>query len=616
MNTSSKPKFIVKLLSKIHSPKELRALNQADLEHLAEEMRSFIIENVSRLGGHLGASLGTIEISIALHYAFNTPHDLLVWDVGHQAYGHKILTGRQNDFHTLRQLGGISGFPKIKESEYDNFGTGHSSTSISAILGMAIADRINGVNRQHIAVIGDASMQAGMAFEALNHAGVEDTNMLIILNDNCMSIDPSVGALNAFLEKASKVHEQNPNIVFEQLQGKHKQREANLFDDLGINYFGPCNGHDITQLLHIFEELKSIKGPKVLHVLTKKGKGYLPAETGNATFWHAPSNFDPNTGKVLHDKSNEEFPKFQDVFGKTMLDIAAQNPKVVGITPAMPSGSSLHWMLEKYPERCFDVGIAEQHAVTLSAGMAYNTLLPFCVIYSTFLQRAYDQLIHDVAIQNLKVIFCIDRAGLVGADGATHHGLYDIAYLRCVPNIHIAAPADGNELREMMFIAQTNEIQAPIAIRYPRGKVPVAYNPQLNAQVEWGRGRCFAEGKSIAILAIGPLVYEALKAAESLKKEYVDLAVYNMRFVKPLDLDLIREVTQKFATIITLENGSIAGGFGESIASELFKLRFSGELHQLGVADELVEHGSPEELFAHCGLNAEAIAKRVKMLLV
>lgn len=616
MSFPCKPKFIVKLLSKIHSPKELRALNKTDLEHLAEEMRSFIIENVSRLGGHLGASLGTIEISIALHYAFNTPHDLLVWDVGHQAYGHKILTGRRDDFHTLRQLGGISGFPKIKESEYDNFGTGHSSTSISAILGMAIADRINGVNRQHIAVIGDASMQAGMAFEALNHAGVEDTNMLIILNDNCMSIDPSVGALNAFLEKASKVLKQNPNIVFEQLQDKHKQREANLFDDLGINYFGPCNGHDIPQLLQIFEELKAIKGPKVLHVLSKKGKGYLPAETGNATFWHAPSNFDPNTGKVLHDKSSEEFPKFQDVFGKTMLDIAAQNPKVVGITPAMPSGSSLHWMLENYPERCFDVGIAEQHAVTLSAGMAYNKLLPFCVIYSTFLQRAYDQLIHDVAIQNLKIVFCIDRAGLVGADGATHHGLYDIAYLRCVPNIQIAVPADGNELREMMFLAQSDEIKTPIAIRYPRGKVPVAYNPQLNTQVEWGRGRCFTEGKSIAVLAIGPLVYEALKAAEKLKKENVDLAVYNMRFVKPFDVDLIGEVAQNFTTIITLEDGSIAGGFGELIASGLFKLRFSGELHQFGVPDELVEHGSPDELYAYCGLDADSIVNRIKMLLV
>ena len=615
MKSFYKSKITVKLLPKIHSPKELRTLNIADLECLAEEMRSFIIENVSRLGGHLGASLGTIEISIALHYAFNTPHDLLVWDVGHQAYGHKILTGRRDSFNTLRQLGGISGFPKISESIYDNFGTGHSSTSISAILGMAIADRINGVNRQHVAVIGDASMQAGMAFEALNHAGVEDTNLLIILNDNCMSIDPSVGALNAFLEKATKVFENKPDIVFEQLQNKYEFHENNLFDDLGIRYFGPTNGHDIANLLQVFEELKNIQGPKVLHVLTKKGKGFLPAETGNATFWHAPSNFDPSTGKVLHDKSNEDFPKFQDVFGKTMLDIASQNTKVVGITPAMPSGSSLHWMLAQFPERCFDVGIAEQHAVTLSAGMASNKLVPFCVIYSTFLQRGYDQLIHDVAIQNLKVIFCVDRAGLVGADGATHHGLYDIAYLRCVPNIQIAVPANGNELREMMLIAQSNTIQGPVAIRYPRGKVPIAFNVLQKLNVEWGKALCLKEGETVAILAIGPLVYEALHASEQLKKANVFLAVYNMRFVKPVDTDLLIEIAKKYSKLITLEDGSLAGGFGEYIASELLKLRFSGEFYQFGVPDKVIEHGSPDELYTFCELNADSIAKRVKMIM-
>ncbi|MCB0458836.1 MAG: 1-deoxy-D-xylulose-5-phosphate synthase [Flavobacteriaceae bacterium] len=579
-----------KILDTVHLPSDLRKIPVEDLPQLAQELREFIIDVVATKEGHLGASLGVVELTIALHYVFDTPNDLLVWDVGHQAYGHKILTGRKDIFHTNRQLGGISGFPKRSESEFDTFGVGHSSTSISSALGMAIASKLNGnLTKNHIAVIGDASIASGMAFEGLNHAGVTDANVLIILNDNAMGIDPSVGALKEYLTdvKANK-----------------KPRRANIIEALNFDYSGPIDGHDIDRLITELTRLKNLKGPRFLHIITTKGKGLQKAEEDQVTY-HAPGKFDKLTGEKLS-KSDENLPpKYQDIFGLTLVELAKKNKKIVGITPAMPTGSSLKFMLEEIPERAFDVGIAEQHAVTLAAGMATQGLIPFCTIYSTFLQRAYDQLIHDVALQNLPVIFCLDRAGLVGEDGATHHGVFDIAYLRCIPNLNIATPMNEIELRNMMYTAQLG-LKNPIAIRYPRGRgVTIDWQKPFE-KIEIGKGRALKEGTDIAVLSIGAIGNTITKAIENISS----VAHYNMRFVKPLDEGLLHTVFDKFNKIITVEDSIIKGGFGSAI------LEFANEHHYtnksiecLGIPDEFIEHGSVEELHKSIGLDVLSIKK-------
>ena len=579
-----------KILDTVHLPSDLRKIPVEDLPQLAQELREFIIDVVATKEGHLGASLGVVELTIALHYVFDTPNDLLVWDVGHQAYGHKILTGRKDIFHTNRQLGGISGFPKRSESEFDTFGVGHSSTSISSALGMAIASKLNGnLTKNHIAVIGDASIASGMAFEGLNHAGVTDANVLIILNDNAMGIDPSVGALKEYLTdvKANK-----------------KPRRANIIEALNFDYSGPIDGHDIDRLITELTRLKNLKGPRFLHIITTKGKGLQKAEEDQVTY-HAPGKFDKLTGEKLS-KSDENLPpKYQDIFGLTLVELAKKNKKIVGITPAMPTGSSLKFMLEEIPERAFDVGIAEQHAVTLAAGMATQGLIPFCTIYSTFLQRAYDQLIHDVALQNLPVIFCLDRAGLVGEDGATHHGVFDIAYLRCIPNLNIATPMNEIELRNMMYTAQLG-LKNPIAIRYPRGRgVTIDWQKPFE-KIEIGKGRALKEGTDIAVLSIGAIGNTITKAIENISS----VAHYNMRFVKPLDEGLLHTVFDKFNKIITVEDSIIKGGFGSAI------LEFANEHHYtnksiecLGIPDEFIEHGSVEELHKSVGLDVLSIKK-------
>ena len=579
-----------KILDTIHLPSDLREIPVEDLPQLAKELREFIIDVVSTKEGHLGASLGVVELTIALHYVFDTPNDLLVWDVGHQAYGHKILTGRKDIFHTNRQLGGISGFPKRSESEFDTFGVGHSSTSISAALGMAIASKLNGnLSKNHIAVIGDASIASGMAFEGLNHAGVTDANLLIILNDNAMGIDPSVGALKEYLTdvKANK-----------------KPKRANIIEALNFDYSGPVDGHDINGLITELTRLKALKGPRFLHIITTKGKGLQKAEEDQVTY-HAPGKFDKVTGEKLS-KSDENLPpKYQDVFGLTLVELAKKNKKIVGITPAMPTGSSLKFMLEEIPERAFDVGIAEQHAVTLAAGMATQGLIPFCTIYSTFLQRAYDQVIHDVALQNLPVIFCLDRAGLVGEDGATHHGVFDIAYLRCIPNLIIAAPMNEIELRNMMYMAQLG-LKNPISIRYPRGRgVTIDWKKPFE-KVEIGKGRALKEGADIAVLSIGAIGNTIMKAIDNIDS----VAHYDMQFVKPLDENLLHTVFSKFNKIITVEDGIIKGGFGSAILEFANKHHYTNKsIECLGIPDEFIEHGSVEELHKSVGLDILSIKK-------
>ena len=571
------------LLSKINCPADLRKLKKSQLPKLSEQLRQYIIDIVAENGGHLGASLGVVELSVALHYIFNTPEDQLVWDVGHQAYGHKILTGRKDIFHTNRIYNGISGFPKRSESEYDTFGAGHSSTSISAALGMALASKHKGdEKKQHIAVIGDGSMSGGMAFEALNHAGAEHSNLLVILNDNCMSIDPAVGALKEYLTDISTSHTYNkaknkiwrilgkiskfgPNAqkVAQKVEGAVKSTllgESNYFESLNFRYFGPIDGHDVKHLTTVLKDLKNIPGPKILHCLTKKGKGYDPAEEGCATQWHAPGLFQKETGKIIKDAPI----KYQDVFGKSIIELAKENDKIIGVTPAMLSGSSLGLMMEQMPERTFDVGIAEQHAVTFSAGLATQGLIPFCNIYSTFMQRAYDQLIHDVALQNLNVVFCLDRGGLVGADGATHHGAYDIAYLRCIPNMVVAAPMNEQELRNMMYTAQLPN-KGPFSIRYPRGN-GVMYNWETPfEELEIGKGQLVNEGEEIAILSIGHAGNFAISAQEDFAKTGLSIAHYDMRFVKPIDEDLLHNIFRKFDKVITLEDACLQGGFGSAV---------------------------------------------------
>ena len=585
------------ILSTIKYPSDLRKLTPDQLPKLAQELRDFVINIVATKEGHLGASLGVIELTIALHYIFDTPNDLLVWDVGHQAYPHKILTGRRNVFHTNRQLGGISGFPKRSESPYDTFGVGHSSTSISAILGMAIASKLKGdINKQHIAVIGDASIASGMAFEGLNHAGVTDTNILIILNDNAIGIDPSVGALKEYLTKAK--------IGI-------KPEHNNIIEALNFNYFGPIDGHDLNTLLKTLEKLKSIPGPKLLHIITTKGKGLKQAEE-NQVKYHAPGKFDATTGDLIPKSNTGLPPKFQDVFGYTILELARDNKNIVGITPAMPTGSSLKYMMQEMPDRAFDVGIAEQHAVTLAAGMATQGLIPFCTIYSTFLQRAYDQVIHDVALQNLPVIFCIDRSGIVGADGATHHGVFDIAYLNCIPNMILAAPSNEIELRNLLYTASLG-LDQPIAIRYPRGRGHIIDWRQPFTPIKIGKASIYEEGEDLAILSTGAISHNVVTALASMTSEK-RIGHYHFGFIKPLDTQMLENILQQYNTIITIEDGTIKGGFGSSVMEFANQHHYKGTIIRLGIPDHFIHHGTVEELQEICGISPEGIKKTIAQL--
>jgi len=574
------------LLEHIDFPQDLRQLSANDLPELAAELRQFIIEVVATKEGHLGASLGVVELTIALHYVFNTPDDLLIWDVGHQAYGHKILTGRKVEFHTNRQYKGISGFPKRDESIYDTFGTGHSSTSISAALGMAIASQLKGENRQHIAVIGDASIASGMAFEGLNHAGVTTANLLVILNDNAIGIDPSVGALKQYLTNVKK----------------GTQKQDNIFEALNFEYSGPIDGHDMEALIRELERLKSVQGPKFLHVITTKGKGLKQAETDQVKY-HAPGKFDATTGDLISKNSEHLPPKYQDVFGLTLVELARKNKAIVGITPAMPTGSSLKYMMDTLPERAFDVGIAEQHAVTMAAGMATQGLIPFCNIYSTFLQRAYDQIIHDVALQNLPVIFCIDRAGLVGEDGATHHGVFDLAYLRCIPNLIIFAPRNEMELRNIMYTAQKG-LKHPIAIRYPRGRGKTLDWKSEFGPIDIGTGVQLKQGDDLAVLSLGSISHTVSKAIVGL-----NCAHYDMRFVKPLDEPLLHTIFKTYSTLITLEDGVINGGFGSAVLEFAAAHHYKNDVILKGIPDEFIEHGPINTLFETLELDTESLKR-------
>jgi 1-deoxy-D-xylulose-5-phosphate synthase len=578
------------LLSHIFNPTDLRQLDEAQLPQLAQELRDFIIDIVAVKEGHLGASLGVIELTIGLHYVFNTPEDLLVWDVGHQAYGHKILTERREIFHSNRQLGGISGFPKRSESIYDAFGVGHSSTSISAALGMAIASNLKGdYNKQQIAVIGDASIASGMAFEGLNHAGVTDANLLVILNDNAIGIDPSVGALKKYLTAVK--------------EGKNP-KQNNMIKSLNFDYSGPIDGHDIFAVIKELRRLKNTKGPKFLHIITTKGKGLQQAEE-NQVQYHAPGKFDATTGEI-HLKSDENLPpKYQDVFGLTVLDLARKNEKIIGITPAMPSGSSLKFMMDEFPKRAFDVGIAEQHAVTLAAGMATQGMIVFCNIYSTFLQRAYDQVIHDVALQNLPVIFCLDRAGLVGEDGATHHGVFDLAYLRCIPNMIIYSPLNETELQNILYTAQLG-LNHPIAIRYPRGRgVNIDWQKPYK-KIEIGKAKYLKEGTQVAVLSNGTIGNTVTLAMTKMKNSD-SIAHYDFAFVKPLDENLLHSIFNEFESIITIEDGVIKGGFGTAIVEFAAQNNYHSSIKTLGIPDEFIEHGTIDELQRYCKIDANSL---------
>ncbi len=625
------------LLKNILFPSDLKKLDLTELPKLSEELRQFIIDIVSTNPGHFGASLGVVELTVALHYVFNTPYDRIVWDVGHQAYGHKILTGRREEFHTNRKYKGISGFPKISESEYDSFGVGHSSTSISAALGMAKAAGFKKEDdRQIVAVIGDGSMTAGLAFEGLNNAGIEKTNILVILNDNNMAIDPNVGALKEYLLDitTSKTYNKLKNDVWNLLGHLNKLghnyrklaqqidnavksvllRRSNLFESLNFRYFGPVDGHDVVYLTKLLTDLKDIKGPKLLHVVTQKGKGFKQAEL-NQTIWHAPGKFDKNTGEILKITTDEPLPpKYQDVFGHTILELAKQNEKIVGITPAMPTGSSLNIMMKEMPERTFDVGIAEQHAVTFSAGLAIEGMLPFCNIYSTFMQRAYDQVIHDVAIQNLNLVFCLDRGGLVGDDGATHHGVYDLAYMRSIPNITISAPMNEEELRNLMYTAQLKN-KGPFSIRYPRGRGVMPEWKTPFKEIPVGKGRLVKKGSDIAILSIGHIGNYVVEASNKLAKKHIDVAHYDMRFVKPIDEAILHEVGKSFKAVITIEDGTIVGGFGSAVLEFMSENGYSINIKRLGVPDQFIDHGTPQELHRECGFDVEGIIKTVKSMI-
>lgn len=619
-----------KFLNDIQYPADLRKISPDDLPVVCDELRDFIIDIVSVKGGHFGASLGVVELTVALHYVFNTPYDQLVWDVGHQAYGHKILTGRKDVFYTNRVHGGISGFPKRKESEYDAFGVGHSSTSISAALGMAVASRYKGeTDRQHIAVIGDGAMTAGLAFEGLNHGGIENSNLLVVLNDNCMAIDPNVGALKEYLTdittsgtynkvkdevwhllgKISKFGPDARSIVQKVENGIKSTllKQSNMFESLKFRYFGPIDGHDVNRLAEVMADLKKIPGPKILHVLTVKGKGYKLAEA-DQTLWHAPGLFDKVSGEILKPvKKGPEPPKFQDVFGHTIVELAKTNDKIMGITPAMPSGCSLNIMMKEMPDRAIDVGIAEQHAVTFSAGLATQGMVPFCNIYSSFMQRAYDQVIHDVALQNLHVVFCLDRGGVVGADGPTHHGAYDMAFFRCIPNMVVSAPLDEEELRNLMYTAQLPENAGPFSIRYPRGNGSMIDWRTPFKKLEIGTGRKLADGNDIAILSIGAIGTEAIKARQTLENQGISVAHYDMRFVKPIDEKMLHEVFQKHSKVITLEDGCLPGGFGSAVIEFMADNGYSAHVIRLGIPDTIVEHGTQQELYNDCGYSAKHV---------
>ena len=616
------------LLSDINYPSDLRKLQEKDLTQVSQELRQFIIDEVSTNPGHFGASLGVVELTVALHYVYNTPYDQIVWDVGHQAYAHKILTGRRKDFHTNRLYGGLSGFPKRTESEYDIFGVGHSSTSISAGLGLATAALQLKEDRHVVAVIGDGSLTGGMAFEGLNNAGISNANILVIVNDNNMSIDPNVGALNEYLldlttsKTYNKVRDEVWRILGKIDSFGHKtqqliqkvetgiktivQKHSNLFEALNFRYFGPVDGHDVLYLARLLKDLKDLPGPKVLHIVTKKGKGFRPAELSQ-TEWHAPGRFDKNTGVIIEQKSSTpKPPKFQDVFGLTLVELAKINPKIVGITPAMPTGCSMTYLMTEMPERAFDVGIAEQHAVTFSAGLAVNGIVPFCNIYSSFMQRAYDQVIHDVALQKLHVIMCLDRGGLVGADGATHHGAYDIAYMRIIPNLIVCSPYDEEELRNLMYTAQLRDI-GPVVIRYPRGNGSMVDWQRPFREIQIGKGRKLKDGTDIALVSIGPVGTSVAKAIEMLESNGIDAAHYDLRFVKPLDTELLHELFRKFKKVVTVEDGTIVGGIGSALMEFANEHGYFAQIKRMGIPDQFIEHGTPQELFVECGFHAEGI---------
>jgi 1-deoxy-D-xylulose-5-phosphate synthase len=626
------------LLKNINSPADLKALPRESLHQVCDELRQYIIDVVSVHGGHFAASLGVVELTVALHYIYNTPYDQLVWDVGHQAYGHKILTGRRDNFITNRKYKGLSGFPKRTESIYDTFGVGHSSTSISAALGMAMAAKYKGeTGRKSVAVIGDGSLTAGIAFEALNHAGVTDADMLIILNDNCMSIDPNVGALKEYLTDITtsptynKVKDDVWKLMGKLPVGKNFSRamvqklteglkgmvssSANLFEALNLRYFGPIDGHNITKLVDTLKDLREIPGPKLLHIVTVKGKGYSQAEK-EQTKWHAPGLFDKVTGEIFKKKfETPQPPKYQDVFGYTIIELAELNEKIFGVTPAMPSGSSLKYMMEKMPARAFDVGICEQHAVTFSAGMATQGMKVFCNIYSSFMQRAYDQVVHDVAIQKLPVIFCLDRAGLVGEDGATHHGAYDIAYFRCIPNMIISAPMNEQELRNLMYTAQVETTELPFVIRYPRGEgVMTAWKTPFE-KIEIGKARKIKDGQDIAILSFGHPGNFAAAAIRDVKADGFNPAHYDMRFAKPLDEEALHEICSKFTKIITVEDGAIKGGFGSAVLEFMAMHHYKNEIRIMGIPDQIIEHGTLKELRRECGYDAQGIADAIREMI-
>ncbi|TKG90109.1 1-deoxy-D-xylulose-5-phosphate synthase [Puteibacter caeruleilacunae] len=625
------------LLDNINYPCDLRKLEVDSLPKVCEELRQFIIDEVSNNPGHFGASLGVIELTVALHYIYNTPKDKLIWDVGHQAYAHKILTGRKEQFHTNRKYNGISGFPKRAESEYDAFGVGHSSTSISAALGMAVAASLTkSKDEKVVAVIGDGAMTGGMAFEAMNNAAGNNSDILIILNDNNMAIDPNVGGINSYLLDIARSQTYNrlKKDIWDGLGkiyglGKKTRRlmqltenaikqailkQSNMFEALGIRYFGPVDGHDVVYLAKVLEDMKHIPGPKLLHVITQKGKGFTPAEE-NQTEWHAPGVFDKTTGKRIVEKETRPCPpRYQDVFGLTLVELADENEKIVGITPAMPTGCSLNYLMEKYPDRAFDVGIAEPHAVTFSAGLASNGIVPFCNIYSSFMQRAYDQVIHDVAIQKLPVIFCLDRGGLVGADGATHHGVFDIAFLRNIPNMIVSAPMDELELRNLMFTAQ-KVLPGPFAIRYPRGK---GVTPEWKCKMEElpiGKGRTITEGQNLAFLTVGHIGNTIVKVNKMLEEHGLQAGHFDMRFIKPLDEDMVHHVLQNYQHIITVEDGVIQGGFG-SLISEFMALHgYKNKLEIMGIPDRFVEQGTPSELYKECNLDRKSIFNKAMKIL-
>ena len=624
------------LLTNINYPSDIKKLKVNQLPQLCDELRHFIIEQLANNPGHLGSSLGVVELAVAIHYVFDTPHDRIIWDVGHQAYPHKILTGRREKFHTNRQFKGISGFPSIKESEYDAFGTGHASTSISAGLGMSVASKIKNEDRNVVAVIGDGSLTGGLAFEGLNNTSIIDNNLLIIVNDNDMAIDPIKGGWNDALGRlhTSKTYNRvryrlynflkNRNIITEHgakkltrflntLKISRTSHHNNIFEGLSIRYFGPSDGHDVIKLVDILSELKNHKKPRILHIITHKGKGYEPAEK-EVTTWHAPGRFNPETGERNNDKS--QIPLYQDVFGTTLLELAKENPKIVGITPAMLSGSSMSIMLKEFPDRVFDVGIAEGHAATFSAGLAKEGLTPFCNIYSSFMQRAYDNVIHDVALQNLHVVFCLDRAGIVGADGATHQGLFDIAYMRCIPNLTVAAPRNEHELRNLMYTAQQDDMGA-FVIRYPRGKGTTAEWHNIPVRIALGTGEKLKDGSNIAVLTIGTIANQARKAIEQIERENadIDIAHYDMRFVKPLDEKILHEVGKTFDKVITIEDGVIQGGFGSAVLEFFADNGYRVQTKRLGIPDTFVEHGTPDELYSMLGLDTEGIANSIRKMI-